>query len=174
MSDLQITIPIQDWHDEAIATETPITSTEDIIELIEKGMHTGQVGTMALVWRELGEAPKDIMRPNKVLIYAGAQENVSSLVRARRHEVETKDGKRYRVPDYVGAVGESGEDGIMEQYYVRHDDRRARERAETYLFDIVPSHVWKRLLLIYENGGDVKAAGQKLKREITEQVNRLV
>ncbi len=139
-------------------------------------MHSGQVARMAIVWREMGEAPDTIMQPNKMLLYAGAQHSLARLVQRQRHEVEGKNGQKFDMSTYVGAVteGEGTEDGGIEQSYVRYDDKRATERAQQYLANTVPGHIWGRLLLIYENGGDVKAATRQLKRDIDDMVKRLV
>ena len=174
MSGMEVSINIEDWHREALATETPIKDVDTILELLEQGMHSGQVARMAVVWREKGEAPDGLINPNKTLLYVGAQDSVTRLVQRQRHKVDGKNGQTFEASSYVGAVSEGQEDGGMEQSYVRHDDKRAIERAQHYLASAVPGHVWGRLLLIYENGGDVKAASRQLKREIDEMVKKLV
>jgi len=171
MSELTITIPIDDWHDEALKTEMPITDKQTIIDLIEAGLHTAKVGRMAITWRELGEAPGDILRPNKVLLESAAQHNISQIVRAQKHEVETKDGKIYYSRDYVGQLSDD-EDGY-EQSYIHYTSRAAVERALTYLENAVPGHIWNRLITLYENGGDYKEAARSLIMTIDEMVGRL-
>jgi hypothetical protein len=173
MANLKIVIDIQDWYDEALKSETPITSTDDIINLLEKEISSGEIGRMTLAWREVGEAPADILQPNKLLLYGAARENVSRIARSRKHDIEV-GGATYEAYDYVGSVREAYEDNGFEQSYVRYDNPKAQERSENYLSEIVPGHIWNRLLLLHESGGDVKAAGARLKREITRQVNKLV
>ena len=167
---LEIKIPIDDWKEEALENETPITDEDTILSMLDQGLHSGQVARMTLAWRAMGECPDDILKPNKVLLYAGAQEQVSLIARAKMHPVETEKGLVFNAHDYIGAVANGEEE---EESYIHYTNKKALKRASNYLEKRVPGHIWPRLLLMYENGGDIKAAVRELKIEIDDMVKRL-
>ena len=171
MAKMVLTIDVEDWHQEALRDESPIAAAGDILERLEKGEHTAEVARKTIIWREKGVGDGAALPPNKLLLLAGAQQRVSRLAARQRHEVEGKDGKMFAARSFVGAV--DSDDG-NEQSYVMYDDKQAVDRANEYLENMVPGHIWRRLLTVYENGGDVKAAARQLKRTIDEQVGKLV
>ena len=164
-------INLDDWHDETLKEEIMIRNEADLIELIEKGFHTGKVGRMVIVSRELGETEDDILSTNKILLNAAAQNNISRLVVKHKHIVETKTGEKYEAHDYIGAIREGEESSEIS--YVSYQDKEARQRIEHYLFSIVTGHIWNRLLLLSDNGGDAKRAADQLKILIDDMVVKL-
>lgn len=183
--ELTIHIPIGDWQLEALRTETPITNRDDVLKAVESGVQTAQIARRVIVWREMGLTPSDFMRPNKLLLHAGAREDIARMVRAAQHTVKVKD-RSYRAPDYVGPVQtpEPEDDGNGQTFqttipddqpttYVKHSDPAAAKLAEDYLLRIVGGHIWPRLLTIYESGGNVPDIVKQLKKQLDEMVLRL-
>lgn len=175
---MNIVIPIDDWHDDAMRSESEITSRDDVLKQIDDGTPTAVVARRTLVWREKGVAPNDMMQPNKLLLQAGAREEISRMVRSQRHAVNI-GGKLHKAPSYVGPIRtpeneaekEPTEDGEsvtmqttmpgfaadMPKSYIKYTDRRAGELAENYILNVVPGYVYPRLLTIRESGGSMDA-----------------
>lgn len=177
MSGLSVQIDISDWEREALSDETPIEDRQDILERLEAGNHTAAVARAAVVWREKNVAPGDIIGPNKVLLQTGAQLEVSRIARGAKREIVARNGRAYKAPALVGQVpdGREKEEGALsEESYISSHDKRARERAEQYLLEVVPGHIWNRLLVIYANGGDIEEVTSRLKERINKQVYDLL
>lgn len=175
---LYIKEDITDWRDETYKRESIIKNREDIVELGSSGLHTAVIARSAIVSREIGEAPEDILRPNKTLLIAGAQLDVSHVLTSEKAEIETESGKKYSIQAFVGNVRERSEkDGDEEDEprepgisYIPYDDPDALDRAIKYLQNIVPGHIFNRFKQIYASGGDVEAAAEQLKLRIDEFV----
>lgn len=165
---LEIVFDITDWKHEAMANETIIGSQQAIIDLIDNGTPTGVVAKAAVVNRELGQANGDILPVNKMLFYAGAREAVAELVRKQKCAVVVGD-ETYTMPAYQGRI-RGDEDSNAS--YEPSTTGTGMSTAIKYLQSVVPGHIWNRLLVIHENGGDVKAAADELKRGIDELVAR--
>jgi len=146
MTKLYIKEDITDWRDEALRNETIFTDRHDIIDALDDGQNTNQIGRAAMVSRALGEAPDDILRPNKFLLNAAATQDVIAIARHEKVIYETDEGKKIRVNAFVGSVKMKDEEGEEIETdsgpsFVRSDDRLATERAEAYLLNVVPGHV---------------------------------
>lgn len=178
---LYIREDISDWQDEAFRAEIIITNERDMLDALASGSHTAQVARAAIVSRELGKAPEDIMRPNKVLLTIGAMQDVISTAHKVKIEVETSNGAVYEAPAFVGKgnkdeAPEETEEKDPEDTgpsFVAARSPLALERARRYMSNVVPGHVWNRLLLIHHNGGSVQAEAEELKAKIDEMVNRI-
>ena len=166
---LYVKADITDWRDEALQAEYVPKDREEILDGIEKGMHTPQVARAAIVSRELKEAPEDIINENKLLLLAGAMKSISDIVHSTKTEVETKSGKVLKIPAFIG----SPEDGEGDSY-VLSDSYQGRQRAEKYLRGTVVGHIRNRLALIFQTGGDAKESALWLKVKIDELVNELI
>jgi hypothetical protein len=160
---------ITDWRDEAFQAEFVPKDKEDILDAIETGMNTAQVARATVVSREIKEAPDDIIRENKVLLQVGAMQDISQIVVRQKTDVDTKSGKTWHIPAFVGS--NEGDNG---QSYVPNDSYQARERAERYLKRQGIGHIKNRLAVIYQTGGDVKETAKQLKIEIDKLVRELV
>ncbi len=159
---LYLKADISDWRDEAYQEEFLPENWDDIMDAIERGQHTAKIARAALVAREVGHAPDDIIRENKLLIQSGAMNDISAKVRNTKTEIETVSGKTWKVPAFLGHP--TGEDG--EQSYVSSDTPKGKVWAEKYLETAVVGHIRNRLATIYQNGGDVTEVADKLKARI--------
>ena len=166
---LYVKADITDWRDEALQAEYVPKDREEILDGIEKGMHTAQVARAAVVSRELKEAQEDIIRENKMLIQVGAMLDVSQLVISKKVEIETNSGKTWNVPAFVG----DQDDGDGHSYYPS-DSYKAGEIAVKYLQNQVVGHIRNRLGTIFQTGGDVSEKALWLKVKIDELVDELV
>ena len=159
---LYLKADITDWRDETYQEEFMPESRDDIMDAIEKGQHTAKIARAAIVAREVGHAPDDIIRENKLLVMSGAMNDISRMVRNTKTEIETVSGKTWRVPAFLGhPKGENGE-----QSYVSTDTNKSKVWAENYLETVVVGYIRNRLATIYQNGGDVAEVADKLKASI--------
>lgn len=159
---LYLKADITDWRDEAYQEEFMPESKDDIMDAIEKGQHTAKIARATLVAREVGHAPDDIIRENKLLVMSGAMNDISRMVQSTKSEIETVSGKTWKVPAFLG--NPKGENG--EQSYVSTDTNKSKVWAEKYLETAIVSHIRNRFATIYQNGGDVAEAADKLKARI--------
>lgn len=202
MTELTVHIPIGDWHARTMQAELEISSENDLYAAVEQGVDTITLAEAVVVCRELGldpDSPLNFIDPNKLLLRAGAIGNVMRILRKRKHQVTAPNGATYEAHDYVGVVREpeteaveveglTTDAGTTVKYeqttalvaepeknaYVRYSDPQAIVRAENYLKNQVPGHIWPRLLTIYENQGDVKRVLGELREKLDEFEQRLV
>lgn len=185
---LTIKIPVEDWNQEFLQEEPNLTGENSLIDLRLQGVHPAKIGRLAIIARERGVAPDDILPANKLLLNTGAALEISTAIAARKRTVETADGKEIEVREFVAPVREE-EEG--HHTYDNQDNSAspsplpdntaiisvlsdtARARALDYLLKIVPGYVYGRLAIIAVNGGDVAAAADSLKGKIDEMVERL-
>jgi hypothetical protein len=171
---------ITDWQEEAFRDETIIESEEDIFDLLDKGSHTAKLARATVVSRQMGKAPEDIIRPNKILVQVGAMLDISSMASRKYRDFELKDGRTIRVHEYVGAVRErsdgddAGDSSEDESSYVKAGTAKALDRAERFLLTIVIGHIYNRLATILDYGGDVRLYADELKKKIDEVVDGMV
>ena len=166
---LYIRADITDWHEEALNIELLPKNEDEIIEAIESGKHTAQIARCIIVSREVGEADKEILPENKLLIMVGAMQDISKKVRNKKIDVETANGQTWRIPAFLGHPNGNDDDVS----YVSVDSQKAREWAANYLETIVIGHIRNRLATLYQNGGDVTESAKKLKMIINEMVAEL-
>ena len=166
---LYLKADITDWRDEAYQEEFLPENWEEILGAIERGQHTVKIARATVVAREVGHAPDDIIKENKLLVMSGATQEISSKVRSMKTEIETASGKTWKVPAYIGNPGSD-----EEQSYVATDSYKGKSWAENYLETAVVGHIRNRLATIYQNGGDVIEVADKLKAKVDDLVARLM
>lgn len=188
MDRLYIREDITDWRERAMRNETIPSSEQELVELLDKGVSSYEVATAGIVSQEMGQTKERFFRPNKMLIASGAMLDLSRMIKTKKVlEVEGKEGKTYAAPGYVGRIGrmpdaseeEQGDQDEPEQddggpSYVNSQSEQGLNRAESYLVNVIPSHVWNRLLIVKANGGDVKESANMLIDNIQSMVQRLV
>jgi len=183
-----IQIDVTDWQDEFNRIEPDIHTQEDLFRcLTDDGLSTGQVARLTTVARLLGIAPDDILLPPKVHLYGGARADVAQRISTQKRTVETPSGKEYEVRAYVGVPGrprefyeEDGDEMAHEvpdfeiaPAYVDMDSTEGLRRAEHYLLNVLPGHIFERFKVVMAASGDVGAAAEDLKAKIDELVGRL-
>lgn len=187
MEGLFIHEDITDWRDEVFRDELIIMEEKDILDALGQGSHTAKVARAAIVSREIGKAPANIVRPNKTLLTIGAMQDVTQIAHKVKAEVTAADGAVYDAPAFIGRGNieelieapeddepEEGKDEIdLGPSFVGIHDPMARQRAERHLFRVVPGHIWNRLLIVHEGGGDVALVALELKDKIDEMVRRI-
>lgn len=185
MSELFIHENITDWMHETLRDESIIESDQDIIHALAKGGSTAKVARAAIVSREMGKAPSDIVRPNKMLLNVGAQMDITQMMHNEKTIVKTSSGE-HPVSSYIGIVKEKEQPGDedapeeeeqpkkYEPSFVSIDSAEALERSIGYLERVVPGHIWNRLLVVHEAGGDVRNEADKVKQIIDDMVSRIV
>ena len=170
MSKQIVGIDISDWRDRCLQEEVTILSEDDIIHLVvDNDYKTGQVGTFAIVLREIGASPDDVLKPNKLLLYAGARSNVNQIIASRKQEVDLENGRTFTIREFLG-LGRDEEDG---QRFVSFDSKQAIARAMSYIINTVPGHIFERLKQIAAVGGDVRGTASLLHAKIDEMVDML-
>ncbi len=172
---MEVVIDVTDWEDEVKRSEDFIDSDDELFRLVEKGKKTGEIAKSIIISRQSGIAPDDIIRPDKVLYLVGAMTDVHQKVVRQKHKVTTESGANYESRSYVGAVKDEDEekpDGDGD-FYISSHSSEAIIRANKYLDNVAPGHIWNRLLIIYENEGDVEQAADEFKAKIDKMVERL-
>jgi len=181
---------ITEWREEFLRHEPEIASEDDLVKLAtDGGFKTGEVARMAIASRAMNIAPDDILKPNKLLLYAGGRAQVSMAVAARKSTFEAPNGKEYAVREFVGLPGRPEEEVVSDDNgnaqeveaiselgdkpMVAFDSQEGVKRATHYLLNTIPGHVWTRLAIIAASGGDVAGVADELKAIIDEQVGRL-
>ena len=184
-----VKIDVTDWHEEALRNESFVTSDDDILSQLAKGISTPALARSAIVSREKKLAPTDIVRPNKMLLMTGGMLDISQMVRSKKRIITTEDGENVLVGEYIGAVrvqdesdvNEDTDDDIKEagqkEYepsYVTIDNHEAAlKRIQDYMEHRIPGHIWNKLVEVYTVGGDVRNEADKLKDTIDTMVNKL-
>ncbi len=187
-------IDVTDWAIEHDEIEPQISNEDDLIGLaIRPGMNTAKVARLAIISRERGNAPADILPANKPLLNSGGAVAISTKIAQRHKEVQLKNGKTLTVREFVAPVrdedeGQATDDAqvanapsplpetlrhAQDATFVNVQSDEAKGRALDYLYKIVPGYIMGRLKIIAVNGGDVKAAADELKARIDEMVERL-
>lgn len=186
----EIRIKVGDWAAEYHEVEPSIGDEDDLVTLMTKQkMSTPKVARLAIMAREFGNAPADILPENKPLLNSGAAVALSSVIARRHVEAQTPSGNTYSVREFVAPVREEGEEGqavndthkqsvpspspLTDESFVPVQSEEAKGRAWDYLLKRVPGYIYGRLKIVAVNGGDVKAAAEELKVKIDELVERL-
>jgi len=189
-------IDLSEWVDAALRDEQIVTSPENVTEQIASGVPLSKVARNAIVSRQGGAAPEDLLAPNRTLLHIGAYQDVHKrFIRTALQQVTAANGAKYRRSRFIGGPHEapSAEDAdanptfqatiddlafdLSDLGYADSADTEQREKAlawaTTYITETVPGHTWKHLIQVYALGGDVKTVAKQLKKEIDAQVRRL-
>ncbi len=181
---MKIEIEAKDWEEEHDEVEPDISTADKLVELSTK-YSTPKVARMAIVAREKGLMPNDILPANKPLFQSGAWLAVSSLIKRRVEEKELPNGKTVEFREYVGVVRDedghvvsdallnSADSSLTTDLYVHAESDEGLERAIDYLLKRIPGYVYGRMCIVAANGGDVRKAADELKGKIDELVDRL-
>lgn len=185
MSNPVIEIPYRDWLEEYMRDEPDVSTEEKLIEAL-KCATSAKVARWAIVARERGDAPQNLLKPNKLLLYAGGQADIASKYAAQKRRVQLENGREINVRAYVGPVPKEEEEqadfettveaGVVQDdnlFLVEALSVQGCERALYYLRKVVPGHVWGRLEIVAINRGDVQGVAQELIGEIEKMVERL-
>ena len=165
-------IDLTDWGDEIRRAEPDMVTFEGAVEeQMANGRSPQQMGRFAVAGRLLGIAGAGLIPPTKALVQTGAARCWTERLMRQKRIVEMEDGREIRVRKFVGPVAEGDESATGR--WIESDDPAAVGRAERYLRTAVPGFIRSRLNIIAFNGGDVKAAGAELRREITAMVKAL-
>ena len=185
----QIKIDISDWADEYRESEPDVSSKDALVRMqMTTGLGPQRLGRLAIVGRARGDAPDDILSPNKLLLNACAALEISQDFATRKRQITAPNGKKYSVRELVAPVREppqdNGGDGDFElavelldgkgTSYVDVESPEALDRAESYMRRRVPGYIWGRLLIIAAIGGNVKDVADWLHDEIDSMVGRLI
>lgn len=191
MEELTIVIPIGDWEEEYLEAELDVSSEEEILKRVRNLRTPAQLARWVLVARERGDAPEDILPPNKLVIHQGAAANISGLVKSKRTTVKLKNGRKVKIRTFVGTVkdeeltivtvGTTPAKAKKPKKKVVADDTafvgsltsKALPRALAYMRKRVPGYIRGRLEIIAANGGDVQAAVDELNVIVEEMVEEL-
>lgn len=167
----EIRIDVTDLEEEAQREEADMSSEDAMLaEHVARQWHPFKTGRVALGARSLGIAPEDILPPNKLLLMNGAATAVLKVLQRRYHDAVIGD-TTYRSRSWVGT--NDGKPDDQGQTFIAADSDGALDRAERYLLDIVPRHIWGRMLIIAEHGGDLEAVAKALHAEIDRMVTEL-
>lgn len=179
-------IDVTDWTIEHDEIEPQLTGEDDLVSLVTRtGVSTAKAARLAIISREKGNAPADILPENKPLLNSGGAVAVASAITRRMKEIQLENGKTFSVREFVAPVREEEEgQGVddtqtpaapspLTESFVSVQSPEARTRALDYLYKIVPGYIMGRLKIIAVNGGDVRAAADEVKAKIDEMVERL-
>lgn len=184
----ELLIDITDWVQEFRDAEPTLRNDNDLAAMLLDGIPTGQVARMAVAARATGNAPADVLKPDKLLLYSGARSDVTTRMSLRRHTVTLGNGKEVEMREMLGRPGRP-EDEVDDDEAVDGDAEPpvaagpawvvpgtplGVERALFYLENVVPGHIYDRLKEVAAGGGDVRAAADSLEANIETMVQRLL
>lgn len=180
MAKLIIKTDITEWQDEVLRDENIITEEEDIYRLLDRGIHTNKIGRAAVVSRELGKAPADLIDPTDLLIQTGAAYNVSGYAKRRKVDVTLESGEVWQIPAYTGK-GNTNENGNGETdnqedsgpSYARTGSQLATIRAQRMLENQITGYIRNQLTAAYMGKLDVVELAEALKDRIDEIVRKI-
>lgn len=173
--ELTLVMPIGDWEDEYLRYKADVSSEDAVIERrLEGNISPAQLGRFIIIARELNETKPDIIPQNKPLLNIAASLSARRILTKRQEPVETPGGKVYDAPSFVGPVSTPSNelDGIKP--FVRLHDPEAIALALGYLERAVPGHIWRRLLVVAANDGNIEKAAQIVHDKVDEMVERLM
>jgi len=172
-----INIDYTDWYTRVMKDEEIVQTKEDIFALLDRGKMTSAIAQAAIVSREEGLTTEKILKSNKMLLLSGAMSNVASVVKGRKQDVRSNNGKKYQIPEYIGKTGRRSEEPKEEDDLPTNYQKTASDNglklAENYLTKVIPGHIFNHLLIIRENGGDVKQVADQLKKSISSMLVKL-
>lgn len=179
---LIIKIDATEWRDETFRDENIIEGETDIYKGFDRGLSTAKLARAAVVSREVGKAPDDIIRPNLDLLSAGAVQDIIAISHKKKVEVAVENGKTYQTNAYVGK-GNTNENGNGETEetkdvddgpsYVDIHSKEAIDRALLQLSGRVSGNIWSCLLVLQANDRDVKEVADALVDNIYSMVKRI-
>lgn len=188
---MQLKIDITDWYERYQQEEPELKNDDDIIKLAMDGKHSAnEIGTLAIVARERGDADNDILLPNKLVLMTGAGAEVMSKLARRKRKVTLDSGKTISVRQFVGKVSihqndDSGQDDSEQEFdleidgdlfsddfngFVDVQSQLALDRSLSYWNNHLPGYLRSTLNKIAVNGGDVETAA----REMIDKINQFV
>jgi len=167
-----VEIDIREWVDETLRDEQIVATADEVMAQIVDGVPLSKVARNAVVSRQGGAAPDDLLAPNRTLLHIGAYKDARTrYISSALKQVEAANGKVYDRMRFVGGTDEK--DG-----YADTEDEAQRMKAlaaaVSYLTDKVPGHTWRHLVQVYALDGDVVSVAEQLKAEIDDQVKRLI
>lgn len=163
----RIIIDGQDWLDFVLRNEYIVKTREEIINL---GVETTPkiAAISAIISRHVGEAPEEILRPNKDLLRQGAESHIYLWIRNLRNTIELENGKEVTVAQYnkppatkddydaepdngsaatfaseADALSDNGDE--PDRRYAEAGSDRFGNNAITYLNKPIMGHIVKRL-----------------------------
>ena len=173
--ELTLVIPIGDWEEEYLRDEVDVSSEDAVITVrLQTNIGPAQLGRSLVVARERNETEPDIIPKNKPLLNIAASLSARKILTKQQEPVETPSGKVYNAPSFVGPVSTPNDEPDGIEPFVRLHDPEAVELALGYLERAVPGHIWKRLLVVAANEGDIEEAAQIVHDKIDEMVERLM
>lgn len=164
---------VTDWQEKILQAELIIADEDAIFEAIDDGVSTRDIAMGVVVSQLRGDAPPDLIPPVKLLVLDGGQAAIIRKAHTKRVTVQTKSGE-YKANQYVGKVLDKSDSENEHVSYVNNGSPEALDRAINYLANVVPGHIWMRLLEVHNSGGDVKAAADELIDRIIAMVEKIV
>ena len=168
-AETSIQIDITDWVEELIKNNVTIKDEESLFDLTAEGYNAGEIARMAIAGRENGRAPDDILRPNKLLLYAGARRDI-----AGKHERRTLANEPLEVREYIGQAFDDSKEKENEGTYIQTQSQEGLRLATEYLLKVVPGHARRHLCIVAINGGDTEAIARELAERIIASALEIV
>ncbi len=165
---MKINIDVTDWNKEYQEKEVDVTNEDAIISRAKEGIKPSEMARLAIVARERGDSPNDILPANKSLLMRGGAVNVSSIIATRMKEINLENGKTVRVRELTCPT-EGVENVVVDSY-----SENGLKNAINYLLNSIPGWIYGRLVIIAENGGDVEGIWKELRGKVDEMIKELV
>ena len=164
-----IKIDITDWVAELQKNQVEIKDEESLFDLTAEGYNAGEIARMAIAGRENGKAPDDILKPNKLLLYAGARREV-----AEKHEKRLLANMPLPVREYIGQGFDDKKEDDSEGGYISTESEEGLRLATEYLLKVVPGHVVGHLRIVAMNRGETEAIARQLAERIIASALEIV
>ncbi len=167
---LIVEIDITNWNEDYNEQEPDVSSEDEIIKRAKEGMKPSQTARYVAVARQKGDAPDDIIRPDKVSYNIGIASQISTMIAKYFEEVHLKNGKDIKIRSYVCPVKDSEEKVVVD-----FNTLPAYRNSVSYLLNTIPGHVYNRLAIIasHSSNGEVREYADQLIMTINEVVDKL-
>jgi len=174
---MDITINIDDWRDETLQAEEMPKNLDDLVSLaLEQGYLSPQLFRMYAYCREAGIAEPDVLPDNKALLQTGGTNAIDRRFALYRKIIEI-NGKQFDGRAMVAPASkeddldddESGDETVTT--WQSTGTPEAADLAWRYLERRIPGHIWGRLLILADSGGDVRGAADMLHDKIDEMID---
>jgi len=170
MTKLYVQEDITDWRDGVKEQGIEVINKEDILDLIDEGVSTSAIAQATVVGREEKKTPEDIIRGNKLLLLTGAMQDISGIVKDQWRKVVAPSGRAFNSNRYIGkALNEEDEASYVDAQTVT-----GVSNAINYLENVIPGHIWNRLMNLIDAGEDIVPHAEKLKDRIDHYVKILL
>lgn len=144
---MQLKIDVSDWEEEFEHEGKPLETDEDVLAAaVRDGRSPAQLARFAIVGREKGKGPKDLIKPNKLLLQSGARTEITNIICRQRTNGTLPGGQEVLIRQAYSTHGMESESARSMRPYALPGSKARAEVARHWLENVLPGHVRPRLV----------------------------